>query len=536
MNAAVGPGRPRRSAAAALRQRLNIAYPTTAESLGWPNQRYAKDPVAFAYDILGIECWDRQKDLLNAAATHSRVACASGHKVSKSCSAAIIALWEYTRWEDSRVVLTAPTSRQVNAILWREIRRMFWRSGRCVDCVRDDPKGPRPCPHSQVIDGKIGDLAHTGLKSGLREIVGFTARDAEAVAGVSGPHLRYIIDEASGIGEDIYEAIEGNRAGGAETLLISNPTRTEGEFYEAFHSKKKFYFTLRISSEETPNVKAGKRIIPGLAERQYIEEKREEWGENSPLYKIRIKGEHVKGEDGKIISIALLTEAEERWHETKSEGRLFIGIDPAGPGDSGDESAFSARRGYKHLAINAHMGLDEAGHLRELLELLKKFRRSRDPLPIVVIDADGPVGYKVYLTLKEYANRHPQSYKLVRFNGSHQWKNPHRLYDRDRDNIWAKMVAWLRDGGTLITDTKLAQDLHAPEWTEDVRGKLKATDKKTLRKELGRSPDRGDAVCLSIWEPAWIREDTEAQAPQPVTQHKDAGGFEYSQDELEFWR
>lgn len=530
-----GPGRPRASLGTALAGRLYGAFPSTAESLGWPSAKYEKDPVSFAYDILGIECWDKQAELLTLAANHSRVACASGHKVSKSCSAAIIALWEYTQHEDSRVVLTAPTARQVDSILWREIRRLFSRSGRCVDCARDNPKGPRPCPHSQVIDGEIGQLARTGLKSGLREIVGFTARDAEAVAGISSPHLRYIVDEASGIGEDIYEAIEGNRAGGAEILLISNPTRTEGEFYEAFHGKAEFYETIQISSEETPNAKTGRKVIPGLATRDYIEEKRREWGENSPLYKVRIKGEFVKGEDGKIISIALLTEAECRWKETKASGRLHIGIDPAGPGEGGDESGFAARRGNKHLSLQAFTGLTPEAHLTRTIELLQRLRYKRDTLPVVTIDAEGPVGYRVYLTLQAYAEKNPGQFQLVRFRGSSQWKNPHRLYDRDRDLIWANMADWLRDGGTLIADTKLAQELHAPEWYQDTNSRMKATDKKQLRKELGRSPDRGDAMCLAVWEPAWIRDAGQAEVAEEVQEQDDSALENFTQDDLEFW-
>src|SRR5204862_354817 len=145
------------------------------------------------------------------------------------------------------------------------------------------------CPHSVVIEEEPGELARTGLKSvDFREIVGFTAREAEAVAGISGRNLLYILDEASGIPDEIYEAIEGNRAGGARVVLLGNPTKTTGEFFDAFHAKARFYKTITVSSEQTPNVVTGRDEIPGLATRAWIEEKREEWRPDSALYKVRV--------------------------------------------------------------------------------------------------------------------------------------------------------------------------------------------------------------------------------------------------------
>jgi hypothetical protein len=84
------------------------------------------------------------------------------------------------------------------------------------------------------------------------------------------------VDEASGVPRVIFEAIEGNRMGGATILLLSNPTKNEGEFFDAFHSKSKLYFTLKISSRNTPNAILGYKLFPGLCQRAEIEEKIEE--------------------------------------------------------------------------------------------------------------------------------------------------------------------------------------------------------------------------------------------------------------------
>lgn len=482
----------------------------------FPSPAYQADPVKFFRDVLGVEPWSKQREILEAVRDHPRVAVCSGHKVSKSHSAAGIALWYYCSYPDARVVMTSTTARQVDQILWRELRMMRARSGRCVDCKRKDPEGlliPRPCEHSALIEGEQGELARTGLKSAdFREVVGFTAREAEAVAGISGKHLLYIADEASGIGDDIFEAIEGNRAGGARIVMFSNGTRNEGEFYEAFNSKSRLYRTLRVSSESTPNVVEGREVIPGLATREWIEEKRIEWGEDSPMYRVRVKGEHAIGEDAKIFSIHTISQAEARWADTPDAGRLFIGIDPAGESGMGDESAFSARRGLKQLVLRTRSGLNDDGHLVQLLQLIAALRLPRET-PVVVLDRDGSIGASLHGKLRAFLDteRDAPPFELVAVRASDKAVRQSHIYDRIRDELCANLYQWFRDGGAIVSDTKLAKELHCPEWKQGINGKLKATPKDTIRKLLGgRSPDRMDALALSVWEPLSLHD---ADAP-----------------------
>lgn len=480
---------------------------TYATRVRFPSDHYQRDPIAFFREVLGVEPWSRQRQIVEAVRDYPRVAVCSGHKVSKSHTAAGLALWFYCSFPDARAILSSTTARQVDQILWRELRMMRARSGRCVACRKEDPEGrriTRPCPHSTLIEGEQGELARTGLKStDFREIVGFTAREAEAVAGISGRNLLYIIDEASGVPDEIFEAIEGNRAGGARVLLLSNGTRNEGEFYEAFESKADYYHTIRVSSEETPNVIAGREIIPGLATREWVEEKKLEWGVDSALYRIRVKGEHAKFEEGRIFSVHAITEAERRWSETPEAGRLFIGVDPAGATGTGDESAFSARRGFRQLWLRALRGLNEEQHVVMLLKFLVETKLPRET-PVVVIDRDGPIGARLNILLREYLEQNPDAFELVSVRASDASNRDG--YDRMRDALIANLEIWLREGA-IVEDIKLEKELHALEWKPNVNNKLKVTPKEVLRKQLGRSPDRLDALALSVWEPLSLRMD-----------------------------
>lgn len=481
----------------------------------WPSDRYRKNPRLFAEEVLGITPWSRQIEILEAIRDYPRVAVSSGHKVSKSNSIAIASLWWFCSFDDARVVLTSTTSRQVDAILWREIRKIR-------------ANAPHP------IAGDMHELARSGFKADdFREIVGFTAREAEAVAGVSGKNLLYLADEASGIPDPIFEAIEGNRAGGAKLAMFSNPTKNEGEHFEAFHAKKAFYFTITISSEESPNVVTGSVVVPGLCERAWVEEKKAEHGEDSPYYQIRVRGLHALGDDGKIISAAVIADAENRWPDTVGEGQLWIGLDPAGEGEGGDESVWAPRRGNKILELFPKRGLSEHAHLAHTLAIIQthKLPNEKD-LPVVVLDSEGEIGTKVRRVFEDHVARHPRDFILGLVRSSENAVRQPKVYDKIRDELFACLAQWLRAGGAIPEDTKLSKELHVPEWYQNVRGRLKVTEKKVLRKILGRSPDRADAVQLAVWEPASVRY-AGAGAPTPAApgDDKDAALDPYHVDD-----
>ncbi len=518
--------------------RLNVAT-----SIRFPSSRYQKDPVAFFREILGVEPWEKQVALLEAVRDYDRVACKSGRRVSKSHTAGGTALWWYASHPDARVVMSSTTARQVDAILWRELSMLRARAGRCVSCKAEiadmidrgvpavvaEQRIARPCPHSAIIDGEIGMLARTGLKSDdFREIWGFTASQAEAVQGIAGSRLLFIIDEASGVPQPIYDAIEGNRAGGAKVLLLGNPTRNEGEFFDAFHSKSRHaksratdgigYHNITISSTDSPNVKEGRVVVPGLATSEFIREREIEWGRDSAMFKVHIEGEFAIAEEGKIFSVHAIGEAEQRWHETPEIGRLYIGLDPAGESGSGDETVFAIRRGAKLIDLVSHRGLNDEQHLVHALALMHRYALPRET-PVLVYDREGSIGSALQGKVRDYLERHPKSFDGVAIRASDRAIRNPRIYDRIRDELAANLEAWFRDGGAIPEDVKLAAELHSLEWKQAINGRLKVTPKDALRKHLGRSPDRYDALALACWEPLSLRDSAATTAGSSSERH-----------------
>ena len=491
----------------------------------WPSPKYRADPVGYFRDILGVEPWSVQRTVLEAVRDNPRVAWKAGRRVSKSNTAGGLALWFYSSFDDSRVVMTAPVARQVEGILWRETRMMKMRAGKCVRCKLEDPddsKIPRPCPHSAKIDGKLSERASTGLTSvneddeaTFREIKGYTADKIEAIIGTAGTNLFFLIDEASGISDEIVEGIEGNRAGWSATgtgmvrmLMTGNPTKASGEFYEAHEgNKKSFYFTITTSSAESPNVVEGREVVPGLATRDWIEEMGRMWGVESALYLVHIEGKYALKEDGKIFSVHTIAESMARWDGTSSEGRLYIGLDPAGPSGSGDESVFAPRRGLKLLELLGLRGLTADAHLVHLVSMIGRMKLPRET-PVVVLDREGSVGAEVYGVFRAYLERHPFAFELVAIRASDRALRQPDIYDRQRDALTANLENWMRSGGSIVEDAMLEKELHSHEWKQQTNGRLKVTPKVDVKKLLGRSPDRYDALALSAWEPLSLRQQS----------------------------
>jgi hypothetical protein len=494
-----------------------------AGAIRWPSKRYRDDPVGYFRDILGIEPWSEQQRVIEAVHQHPRVAWKSGRRVSKSNTEGGIGLWFYSCFEDARATFTAPVMRQVDGILWRETRMMKMRSGKCIRCRIADPDDTtikRPCPHSAIVTGRMGDRAATGLTSvdedgqqTFREIRGYTADKVESIIGTAGKNLFFGIDEASGVSDEIFEGIEGNRAGwstmGSGTvrmLLTGNPTRTSGTFYDAHEGDKKtFYFCITTSSEQSPNVVEGREVIPGLATREWIEEMGRMWGKESALYIIHVLGQYATKEDGKIFSVHTIAQAEARWEDTEAAGRLYIGLDPSGPSGSGDECVFAPRRGQKLLELLALLGLTEDAILAHLLAMIGRLKVPRET-PVVVVDREGSVGSAVFGLFRSYLQAHPHAFELIGIRASDRAARQPDIYDRQRDALTANLEVWIREGGAILTDVKLAKEMHEHEWQQQASGRLKVTPKLEVKKKIGRSPDRYDALALAVWEPLSLRE------------------------------
>jgi hypothetical protein len=434
---------------------------------------YRDRPVEFARDIFGLELWSRQAELAQSVADHDRVSCTSGHKTGKSLAIALLAWWFVLTRADGRVVLMSNTGRQLRATLWREVKRLALRARVKLDC-------------------EINDLPERGVVfADGREIAGFSTDESERAAGISGDELLLIYDEASGMPPTLYEAIMGIAGGDAKIALLGNPTKSAGPFFDSHHDSAALWHTLTISSEETPNVVSGERLIPGLATRRWRDERRADWGDG-PLFDVRVRGRWPSQSTHAVIGMQLVDERVAAWRReafAESTAPTKFGVDVSRFGDN--ESVIFAMRGHATLPPWVFRGLDTIALAREVRRIAQEVGREGEVVTCNV-DETGLGGGLVDVL------RDMGGLRVVGINAGESPGNPQ--YQRRRDELWFSLAAWLKAGGTIPGDRKLVGELVAVEYSFAPTGKIVVEPKDGLSKRLGRSPDRSDALALAVFE------------------------------------
>ena len=86
-------------------------------------ERLRRDPEFFQREVLGWDPWEKQVEIACSVRDHKKTAVKSCHDSGKTADAARIGLWFLYSFQPSIVLTTAPTYRQVEELLWREISR-----------------------------------------------------------------------------------------------------------------------------------------------------------------------------------------------------------------------------------------------------------------------------------------------------------------------------------------------------------------------------------------------------------------------------
>lgn len=376
----------------------------------------------------------------------------------------------------ARVIITAPSYRQVEGVIWKEIRRLY--------------KGAR-----YPLGGDLHKKPESGLQaSDGREIIGFSTDEPERMAGFSGPNMLFLVDEASGVSTSIFEAIDGNRAGGAHIALISNPTQTSGVFYDAFHAETSEWHCEHISSVECAefaSIDLGDSET-GLAEMAWCEERLREYGsKDDPRYQVRVLGNFPTTAEDTLISLALIQAAEKRWSsEPPDEWQpLQIGVDVARFGR--DKTVIVWSRGKWASSPTVLAGNDNVQVAGKVLEIVRQVRRDREAVRIC-IDTTNNGGVADILRASDIDGLEVVD---VQYASSATCEG----YSRLRDQLWCGLRTWLKEGGAIPDHKGLRADITAPKYGFDVRGRIKVEAKDDLKKRLGRSPDHADALALAVF-------------------------------------
>ena len=478
-------------------------------------------PDEFASKVLRVRLWDKQLEVLRALPRHRRVAVKAGNGLGKGFSAAVAVLWFLHTHDPAVVLSTAPTFRQVRHILWRQIHNLYRRAP----------------------DALKGKLLDTRWELGDdRYAMGMSADSADQFQGFHSPNLLIVVDEAEGVNDSIYEAIEAvMTSDGSRLLLIGNPTTMSGVFRRAFHEERSIYHCITISALESPNVKEKKILYPGLTTFGWVEERKEIWGEDNPLYRARVLGEFPDQDEDTLIRLSDVEAAANRWqalpspdlksqaalpslaqpgevarpaqaaHPELVEGRPAGEIVPTGhtsalpahpegvsapPGDvvlavdvaryGSDRSVILRRRGFRVEEIQTFSGMNTMELAGWVAAAIREFQPTQ-----TCIDEIG-VGSGVVDRLRE------QGFGVRGVNVAHAARQKDIFANLRTEGFWRLRELFASGEISIPPDQRLMGELAALHYSYDSKGRILLEPKEELKKRGLPSPDRADALMLSF--------------------------------------
>jgi phage terminase large subunit len=427
--------------------------------------RYRDDPVLFVKEVLGATPYDYQAEFLDALASGERkMSVRSGHGTGKSTTSSWAMLWYVLLRFPNKVVVTAPTSGQLFDALFAELKR--W--------INELP------PQLQVLLTVKSDRVELSAAPAEAFISARTSRaeTPEALAGVHSENVLLVVDEASGVPEKVFEAAAGSMSGhSATTILLSNPTRSSGTFFESQTRLAGTWWTRRWSCVESP-----------LVSEEFVDEMRARYGEDSNAFRIRVLGEFPMADDDTIIPFHLADSAIKRDIEIPEDTKPIWGLDVARFG--ADKTALCKRYGNVVTEITSWQGLDLMQTVGRVMAEYEGLSPSMRPSEILV-DSIG-VGGGVVDRLRELG-------APVRGINVGEAPAMGNTYMNLRAELWFKTKGWLEDRSCkLPNDDQLLAELTSIRYGFTPGGKMKAESKDDMRKRGLKSPDLADALCLTM--------------------------------------
>jgi phage terminase large subunit len=428
-------------------------------------REYHGNPVGFVRDILGAEPLPYQAEFLEALADGERkMSVRSGHGTGKSTAASWAMLWFVMLRFPNKVVVTAPTSGQLFDALFAELKR--WIN-----------ELPDPLKVMLIVKNDRVELAAAPSEAFISARTS-RAETPEALAGVHSDNVMLVVDEASGVPEAVFEAAAGSMSGhSAVTIMLSNPTRSSGTFFESQTRLSGSWWTRRWSCVDSP-----------LVSDEFVDEMRLRYGEDSNAFRIRVLGEFPLADDDTIIPFHLVESAMHRDIQVAEDTAVVWGLDVARFGS--DKTALARRQGAVITDISSWQGLDlmqTVGRVKAEYDGLSPSQRPRE----ILVDVIG-MGGGVVDRLRELG---------LPVRGVNVGEAPSMgdTYSNLRAELWFKMRGWLEQRTSrLPKNDQLIAELTSIRYSFLSSGKMKAESKDDMRKRGLASPDLADAVCLTL--------------------------------------
>lgn len=499
-----------------------------------PETRYAKDPVGWAVDVLGVpewslrwsllpeyrdHVWDGTPDpiarMLEAVAEGKDCGVESATGTGKTYGGAIAVLWFIATHQDALVVTTAPKEDQLAVQLWKEIGR-HW------------PKFQARYPQASTVKLRVRMLDGAGQEEVWGAVgwacgVDANEESATRAQGFHAAHMFVITEETPGVPKPVMEAFANTRTGGHNPQLsLGNPDHLQDSLHQFCILPTTEH--IRISGFDHPNVVCGREVIPGAVTPKSLARMQARLGEGTPLYNSRARGICPDQATNALIRSEWIERAFSNYEDlTYHLGLPALGVDVAQSETGGDDAAIARGTGAALHEVES-FPCDNADVLGERVVMEARSKRilskhvGVDAIGVGsnVVNAGKRLGYQM-VALQSAGRDEPSKDDQTDIEdgqqavvGVEQCLNLRsRMYWQLRQDLEQGRLAFKRND-------QLKMDLLAVTW-EPKNGKIVIKPKALIRKELGRSTDRGDA-CV-YWN--WVRDRRQVQGRQTVVGKSD---------------
>jgi hypothetical protein len=486
---------------------LNDVDPLRQLAARYANKKSYGDPVEWARDVVKTETYSKQREIMRAVEMEiPKIAVPSCHSAGKSKTASLVAARWLARWPPgtARVVTTAPTFHQVRAILWNEINALHSKAV--------DEHG------NKLLPGRITQTEWwiDGYQAGLGRKPADNA--PETFSGLHAEHLLVIIDEAGGVPNEIWTAVDTLATNeGCVILAIGNPDDPQSHFKDVVHGANtpegNGWMVIQIPAWETPNL-SGEICAPifkkVLLSKKWVDDKRIAWGEDSALWQAKIAAEFPTEDSMTIIRVADVTAAlnapddydPEDLARYKRLNTIQLGVDIAAS-ETGDETVIRERVGRKILRKWTIRSEDPTEISDKIVEA-----QMQSGATLLHIDATG-VGFGFIADLR----RRLPNVAIIPFVAAAAADDKKQFVNRRAENHWyarEMLRKHLLDFSQMEDADDAVKQLTSARYQIN-KGKIQVEAKDDIRKRIDRSPDDADAIMLAILPPSG------SGAPAPAT-------------------
>ena len=449
--------------------------PAESEESIQENLKIRYDPVYYIEEYLGVRTWVGMRRVINSVWDNQRTSVRACHGISKTFCSACIAVAFLNLFDNSVVITTAPTNRQVEKLLWKEIGGLYIRNkhlkGEC-----------------QTMAVKINPEWYA---------VGFSTDSQTSLEGFHAPYILWVLDEAKGLPQWVYDAAEGSMSGGFGRILEISTTdgADQSTPFRRHHSREiDEWNTMHLSAYDSPfvtgewDIKEATKIQ--IATTEWIEGRKKAWEKKRPeLWETKVLGGFSSEGTNNLIPLKWVESAVNAEVEETNQPKIY-GLDVARMGN--DTSVLTPKQGKKVEQQITWGKVNTMETTGKAMEIAKEYE-------LIKVDSCG-IGAGVFDRLAELGQ------PVIGLDSASAAFDAKKFFNLRAEMWWCARELFEKqyeDGNTISIpdDPELVQDLTGLKYKIKSDGRIIAEAKEEYKKRLTRSPDKGDSFVYCVYEP-----------------------------------